>query len=67
MNCPATIRFDAPHREEKVRGFQPPWRTVCVYICKECGQERRLYKNWSGPIPPGAFRCGLVKAKGEDN
>jgi hypothetical protein len=44
-------------RTERVRGFQPPWRTILVYRCDSCLFEARLLKNWSGPAPRGAITC----------
>ena len=38
------------------------WSVINVYKCK-CGHEMHMVKNWSGPKPPGAFRC----AKCENN
>lgn len=45
-----------PIRHERVRGFQPPWRHVFVYKCKDCGKETRLFCPRSG-MPPGAVLC----------
>lgn len=64
--CEATINLGSPVRRERVRGFQPPWRTVFVYKCATCGQERRVYANsFRGPNPVpgiGAIRCGAYIA-----
>ena len=27
------IDLSRPHSTERVRGFQPPWRTIFVYVC----------------------------------
>lgn len=51
------IEFKEAIRSERVRGFQPPWRTVLVYRCKECRREIRLRKDWLGPTPRGGFLC----------
>lgn len=45
-----TIQF------ERVRGFQPPWRTVAVYTC-DSGHETRVCVSHHGPPPHGAIRC----------
>ena len=37
------INLSTPIRSERVRGFQPPWRTVYVYVCATCGAETRVY------------------------
>lgn len=46
-------------RNERVRGFQPPWYTVRVYRCED-GTETRVRVNWRGPAPRGAIvvNCG---------
>lgn len=60
--CDAIVNLSAPIRAERVRDFQPPWRTVYVYRCKSCGQERRVRANsFRGhtPVPStGAIVCG---------
>lgn len=38
----AVINLGTPIRSERVRGFQPPWRTVFVYRCPTCSQETRV-------------------------
>lgn len=38
----ALIDLRRPVRRERVRGFQPPWRTVFVYKCDACGAEVRV-------------------------
>ena len=38
----AYLNLAAPIRSEKVRDFQPPWRTVFVYLCRECGNETKV-------------------------
>jgi len=42
-----------PIRTERVRWFQPPWRTVYIYRCPVCGKENRVF----GPVGRGAIRC----------
>ena len=60
--CPATVSLAAPIRRERVRDFQPPWRTVFVYRCPACGSEHRVRANayrGATPVPGvGAIRCG---------
>jgi hypothetical protein len=59
--CDAMIDLRHPVRSEKIRWFQPPWRTVYVYQCKECGGEVRVLANsfrGSRPEPSvGSIRC----------
>lgn len=55
------INFNSYNRTERRRGFQPPWHTVLIYKCPNCGRERFVKKNWSGPMPPGAFVCECDK------
>ena len=57
-----TMKHDVRYvGHERVRGFQPPWRTVLKYRCS-CGAELRLRKSWHGPAPRGGVRmsCGAV-------
>jgi hypothetical protein len=58
--CGRTIDLGRPLREERVRDFQPPWRTVFVYRC-ECGREIRVRASsflGSRPVPAtGGIRC----------
>lgn len=52
-------------REEKRRGFQPPWYRVLVYTCRGTGRLAGTVRvNWRGGRPPGAFvgACGHVVA-----
>lgn len=62
--CNAVIGFDTYKRTERVRDFQPPWRTVFVYTCPECGAERRLRasgRNGSCEVMGlGAMVCGAL-------
>ena len=39
------INLATPVRSERVRDFQPPWRTVFVYKCDKCGKETRVRAN----------------------
>ncbi len=60
--CDAVINMASPSRSERVRDFQPPWRTVYVYVCPECGAEHRMrassYRG-SSPTPSvGGIVCG---------
>lgn len=59
--CGAILNLATPVRSERVRAFQPPWRTVFVYRCHECGNETRVRANsFRGrtPVPGvGAIRC----------
>jgi len=54
----ATINFKDCIGSERRRGFQPPWYTVLIYKCPDCGRKRCIKKNWEGAMPPGAFKCG---------
>lgn len=53
---------DHPARVERIRGFQPPWRTVLVFRCPDNERETRLRVNWHGPAPRGAIvgNCGHI-------
>lgn len=55
-----TIDLSTPVRSERVRGFQPPWRTVFIYLCS-AGHTVRVYANsFRGrtPVPSvGAITC----------
>lgn len=57
------INFNSYNRTERRRGFQPPWHTVLIYKCPNCGHEHFVKKNWSGMMPPGAFVCACDKEK----
>lgn len=54
------VDLSRPVRSERVRGFQPPWRTVYVYRCAD-GHESRVYASafrGSRPEPArGAMEC----------
>lgn len=39
---PSVISLMTPIRSERVRDFQPPWRTVFVYRCAVCKKETRV-------------------------
>ena len=62
IKCAALINLSAPVRTEKVRGYQPPWRTVYVYVCPQCGGETKVRANsfiGKNPQPSrGAIVCG---------
>lgn len=36
------LNLATPIRRERVRDFQPPWRTVFVYRCATCTKETRV-------------------------
>ena len=59
--CSGLINLSAPKAREKVRDFQPPWRTVFVYECPVCKREARVRAgSFRGktPVPGvGAIRC----------
>lgn len=56
-----TINLSTPIRREKVRGFQPPWRTVFVYECPQCKKEVKVGANsfrGKNPVPStGGIYC----------
>jgi len=60
--CPTVIDLRTPVRSERIRSFQPPWRTVFVYRCPTCGAEHRVgASRFLGrrPTPEiGGFVCG---------
>ena len=60
--CDATIDMRTPKRRERVRDFQPPWRTVFVYVCPKCANERRVRASaFRGKVAEpsvGAIVCG---------
>lgn len=60
MSAPL-LNLMRPVRSERVRDFQPPWRTVYVYRCEACGKETRVRANsFRGTTPTtgvGAIRC----------
>ena len=66
ITCTSIINMRNPVRSERVRGFQPPWRTVYVYRCCECGAERRMYASaFRGARPEpavGGIVCGALVA-----
>lgn len=61
MVCNRVLDLSRPSRTALVRGFQPPYRTLFVYIC-ECGAEHRLRAvAFRGALPEpgvGGFVCG---------
>ena len=54
------IVLGTPVRSEKVRSFQPPWRTVFVYRCSE-GHEVRVgahsFRGKTAVPGVGAIEC----------
>ena len=44
----ARIDLMRPARSERVRGFQPPWRTVFVYRCQQGHEVRVRASNFRG-------------------
>ena len=58
------INLATPIRSERVRGFQPPWRTVYVYRCAN-GHEMRIRANsfiGRNPTPGiGGVYCNQCK------
>ena len=63
--CQQLIDLQRPIRSDRVRGFQPPWRTVFVYRCAACGGEVRVransYCGKTAVASKGAILCGLSK------
>jgi len=67
LTCNATIDLQAPISSERVRGFQPPWRTVFVYRCLACSRTVRVRANAyyglrrtkSGRVVPGTPVPGI--------
>lgn len=57
----ATLNLATPVRSEKVRSFQPPWRTVFIYKCPDCHEEVRVNANsfrGKTPVPGiGGIEC----------
>lgn len=55
------LNLMTPVRRERVRGFQPPWRTVFVYRCAGCGNETRVragaFRGAVAVPAVGAIRC----------
>lgn len=55
------IDLQRPIKTERVRSFQPPWRTVFVYECPDCkGLVRVRANSFRGkrPVPGvGAIYC----------
>jgi len=54
------INLSFPIRSERVRQFQPPWRTVFIYRC-ENGHEVRVgansYRGKTAVLGVGAIVC----------
>jgi hypothetical protein len=61
-SCSAVIDLRKPVRSERVRGFQPPWRTVYVYACPSCKAERRVracsFRGSRAEPSVGGMVCG---------
>lgn len=61
QGCKGLIDLSKPLRSEKVRGFQPPWRTVFIYACPICKTELRMCASrFMGGVPVpelGTVRC----------
>lgn len=58
------IDLRRPVRSERVRDFQPPWRTVFVYECANGHEVRVRAGAFRGktPVPGvGAIRCPQCK------
>jgi hypothetical protein len=64
MTCETIIDMRRPVGAERVRGFQPPWRTVYVYRCAACGAEHRVRaSSFRGATPEplvGGMYCGAT-------
>lgn len=62
------INLSNPVRRERVRDFQPPWRTVFIYICPDCKGEVRVRAcSFAGGVPVpgvGAIICPHCEAMG---
>ncbi len=71
MNCNHLLNLNTPSRSERVRGFQPPWRTVWIYHCPSCGNETRVRANsfrGKRPVPGiGAISCPHNVPEGMEN
>lgn len=64
--CSEVIDLRLPFKSERVRGFQPPWRTVYLYRCGYCGAVHRVRANYRGktPVPGiGGIICGRTLAR----
>jgi len=61
-SCDGVINLANPVSSERVRDFQPPWRTVFHYRCPKCGGLHRVRANsYAGrrAVPGvGAIVCG---------
>lgn len=56
--CNEVVRW--PIRNEKVRGFQPPYRTVYIYRCSHGHETRMFASSFIGKRPHptlGGIRC----------
>jgi hypothetical protein len=59
-DCANFINLSTPFKSERVRDFQPPWRTVFVYRCA-AGHETRVragsFRGKHAEPSIGAIRC----------
>lgn len=68
--CDRVLNLNTPSGSERVRGFQPPWRTVYIYRCGTCGNVIRMRASsfyGTRPTPSiGGIACGgtLVRSEG---
>ena len=60
--CGGIIDLATPTGSERVRGFQPPYRTVYIYRCPRCGSVRKVRAgSFRGTTPEpdvGGIVCG---------
>lgn len=67
LHCENIIDMRKPIASERVRGFQPPWRTVFVYRCS-CGAKMRMragsFRGGTAEPSIGGVRCGAIIAQG---
>jgi len=64
VNSATLINLAAPVRRERVRGFQPPWRTVFVYVCQAGHEVRVRASAFRGTVAEpsrGAIACPQCK------
>ncbi len=58
------INLATPVKSERVRDFQPPWRTVFIYQCERGHAVRVRANSYRGknPVPGvGAITCPQCK------
>jgi DNA-directed RNA polymerase subunit RPC12/RpoP len=57
----ALLNLGSPIRSERRRQFQPPWYTVFIYLCKECGKETTVragsFRGKRAEPSTGAITC----------